>query len=146
MTKIAHSTIINAPLKEVFKYASDWRKWEEWFEGVFKFAPTTDLPHGNGARYKYKAKLMKTTFVIETEIYDFEENVGWRGKATKGMEHGTFWNFEDMGNNTTKFTYGLEYKMPIPVIGNWIDSKWVKPQWDKIIQNSLQNISKILNQ
>ena len=145
MTKIVHSIILHAPLEEVFEYVSDWRKWEEWFEGVSNFEPTTKTKKGNGTRYKYKANLMGLKATVETEIHDFVENQGWRGVAVRGMPHETYWNFEKIKGDT-KFTYGLEYSLPIPIIGNSLDSLLLKPQWNKIIINSLQNLAKKFNQ
>ncbi len=51
----------------------------------------------------------------------------------------TFWNFEPLGSGT-KFTYALEYQLPVPLLGSLIDSLLMKRQWDKIIVNSLDNL------
>lgn len=34
---------------------------------------------GNGARYKYKAWLMRLPATVETEIHDYVETSGWKG-------------------------------------------------------------------
>jgi hypothetical protein len=67
------------------------------------------------------------------------ENEGWTGVSTKGMPHKTFWKFEPVAEGT-KMTYGLEYALDIPWIGNWLDKTFIRPQWDKIISNSLKNL------
>ena len=139
MTVISKSISIDAPINTVFEYASNYKKWQDWFEGVSSFKPTTDSHRGNGTRYAYKAKMMGLTVGIETEIHDFVQNKGWSGKATKGMPHQTFWKFESI-NEGTKFTYALEYDLNFPLIGKWIDKTFIKPQWDKIIERSLQNL------
>jgi hypothetical protein len=76
MTRIEHSIIIKVPLRDVFNYASDWRRWSEWFEGVSNFRPTTAVEQGNGARYAYKARMMGISVNVETEIQDFVQNAG----------------------------------------------------------------------
>jgi uncharacterized membrane protein len=139
-TRIEKSIMINKPIGEVFSYASDWQKWAEWFEGVSDFKPTTEIKKGNGARYAYKAKMMGLSVPVETEIHDFVTNKGWTGKATKGMSHKTQWIFEATAEGT-KFTYALEYKLPIPVLGTVIDKHMMQPQWNKIIEKSLENLS-----
>ncbi len=139
MTHIEHTITIEAPIEEVFNYAADFRKWSEWFDGVSDFKATTKITQGNGARYAYKARLMGFSARIETEVRDFIPNRGWRGIATRGMAHRTFWNFEQVGNGT-RFTYALEYQLPIPLLGSLLDSLFMKPQWDKIITNSLNNL------
>lgn len=139
MTQIEKSILILAPLEKVFAYASDYQKWEEWFEGVSGFKPITEIARGNKTRYAYKAKMMGLSIGMETEINDFMENEGWTGVSTKGMPHKTFWKFEPVDEGT-KMTYGLEYALDIPWIGNWLDKTFMRPQWDKIISNSLKKL------
>ncbi len=143
MTRIEKSIIIQSDIEEVFKYASDFTKWKVWFEGVSDFTPSTEKTRGNATRYTYKAKMMGLKVNLETEIHEFVENRGWTGRATKGMPHQTFWKFEpvDLG---TKMTYGLEYSIEVPFIGRWLDNTFIKPQWNKIISKSLENLKHVL--
>jgi hypothetical protein len=139
MTRISRSVLIDTPLKEVFEYASDWRVWADWFEGVSSFRPTTEVVRGNGARYEYKAQLMGIPARVETEIHDFVENSGWTGVATKGMPHRTQWIFESEDDGT-RFTYLLEYEFPVPFLGPLIDRYFLKREWCRILEKSLQNL------
>jgi uncharacterized membrane protein len=135
MTKIEASVDIAAPVEEVFAYASDWRHWEDWWEGVSSFKPTTERTTGTGTRYAYKAWVVGLTVNLETEIHDFSENVGWRGVVTKGMPHRTQWVFEGKGG-TTRLTYILEYSLPVPLL----DSLLMKPGWRRRLERSLENL------
>jgi uncharacterized protein YndB with AHSA1/START domain len=139
MTRIEHSVIIQAPIEKVFSYTADYQKWSEWFEGVSDFRATTTVSQGNGARYAYKARMMGVSAKIETEIHDFQLNRGWKGVATKGMPHLTQWIFEPITEGT-KFTYILEYDMPIPLLCSLLDSLFMKPKWTKILEKSLNNL------
>jgi uncharacterized membrane protein len=135
ITRIEASVDIAAPVEEVFAYASDWRRWEDWWEGVSSFKPTTERARGTGTRYAYKAWMAGLTVNLETEIHDFVENVGWRGEVTKGMPHRTQWLFEAKGA-ATRLTYILEYSLPVPLL----DSLLMKPGWRKRLEMSLQNL------
>jgi uncharacterized protein YndB with AHSA1/START domain len=139
MTRVEASVDINAPLADVFAFASDWRQWEEWWEGVSAFRPTTEVTRGNGTRYAYKAWVAGLALNFETEIHDFVENVGWRGMATKGPPHRTQWVFEALGD-TTRLTYILEYSLPVPVLGPLLDSLLMRPGWHRRLEKSLQNL------
>ena len=141
MTRIEHTIVIDARIEKVFNYASDHRKWDEWFEGVSAFNPTTAITRGNGARYAYKARLMGVSASVETEVHGFIENRGWTGVATKGMPHRTYWTFTPTSAGT-RFTYALEYQLPIPLLGPLLDSLFMRAQWDKIIVTSLENLRK----
>ncbi len=139
MQKIEKSVEIDAPIVDVFAYASDWRRWEEWWEGVTKFRPTTQVTRGNGARYAYKAWVAGLTVNLETEIRDFEENAGWTGIATKGPPHRTQWVFEEKGQRT-RLTYILEYDLSWPVLGPILDFLLMRPGWRRMLEHSLRNL------
>ena len=139
MFQAEHSIVIDAPAEKVFAYASDWRKWHEWFEGVSSFTPTTVTEKGTGTRYAYKATVMGIRIPVEIEIHDYVENEGWNGVSTKGAPHKTRWRFDTIGNRT-RFTYGLEGHLPVPVLGKLLDRFFLQSQWDKIIVKSLVNL------
>lgn len=142
MTRVEATVRIGAPLAEVFAYASDWRKWEDWWDGVSDFKPTTELTRGNGTRYAYKAWIAGVTLNLETEIHEFKENVGWTGLAIKGPPHRTQWIFEDCGDST-KLTYVLCYSLPVPVLGPLLDVVLMRPGWRRRLEKSLQRLKNL---
>ena len=139
MTRVEASVEVNAPLEEVFAFASDWRRWDDWWEGVSGFHPTTEITRGNGTRYAYKAWIAGLPLNVETEIHDFVENVGWRGMVTRGVPHRTQWVFEAKGD-ATRLTYILEYSLPVPVLGPLADSLLMRPGWRRRLETSLRNL------
>jgi hypothetical protein len=139
MTRIEYSITIEASIEKVFDFASDYRNWHRWFEGVSEFKPTTAISQGNGARYAYQAQIMGFSASVETEIRDFVTNRGWTGVSTKGMSARTYWRFEPAGSATI-FTYALEYRLPVPILGDLLDALFIRPQWKKIITKSLSNL------
>lgn len=143
MTEIKRSVEIDALVVEVFRFAADWQNWPKFFEAVSEFKPTTELTRGNGARFAYKAKLLGIKAPVETEIRDFVENEGWTGVSVKGMEHKTQWVFAQE-NSKTRFTYVLSYRLPLPVLGGVLDALFVKPAWERIIENSLLNLKGLM--
>ena len=77
MTEISRTIKIEAPVQEVFKYASDYKKWQEFYEGVSNFKPITETSRCNGTNYIYKAKIFGMTATVGTEVTQFKENEGW---------------------------------------------------------------------
>jgi len=109
-------------------------------EGVSLFTPVSESRCGNGARYAYKARMIGFSFPVETEVHDFETDKGWNGISQKGPPHRIHWKFEP-ADEGTRFIYGLEFEIPIPVLGPLLETSFLKPQWEKIIRNSLQNLN-----
>ena len=143
MTEIKRSIIIEAPVNVVFEYASDYKKWPEFFEGVSDFKPITTITRGTGSKYIYKAKALGMNVTVGTEVQQFKENEGWIGKSFKGLEHQTQWIFEK-SNGNARFTFIQHYKLPFYLGGKLIDKMFAEPAWMKIIDNSLHNLKRIM--
>jgi uncharacterized membrane protein len=143
MTEIKRSINIKAPVEKVFSYASDYKKWSEFFEGVSDFKPITAITRGSGTKYIYKAKALGMKVTVGTEVQQFKENEGWIGKSFKGLEHQTQWIFEK-SNGNTEFTFIQRYKLPFFLGGKFIDKMFAEPAWINIIEHSLQNLKKIM--
>ena len=139
MTRIERTVVIQAPVERVFSYTADHQKWAEWFESVSDVKATTGVTQGNGARYAYRVRVMTVSARVETEIHDYVQNRGWTGLSTRGLPHRTRWIFEPIGS-ATRFTYIVEGHLPIPLIGSLCDSLFLQPQWEKIVQHSLNNL------
>lgn len=145
MTRIEDSVVIDAPVEAVFGYASDWRRWPEWFEGVSDVRSTSETIRGTGARYSYRVRVLGLPASVETELQDFVEGQGWTGVGTRGLPHRTQWRFEAQGQST-RFTYGLEYRLPPPLLGAMLDALFAKREWRGIIRRSLSSLQEHFSQ
>jgi len=145
MTEIKRSIKIKAPVDKVFKVASDYQKWPEFFEGVSDVKPMTETTHGNGAKFIYKVKVLGMKVTVGTEFQQFKENEGWIGKSFKGIEHQTQWIFEK-SNGNTEFTFIQNYKFPFYFGGKFIDKMFAQPEWIKIIEHSVQNLKRLMEE
>ncbi len=145
MTHISRSVFIDAPLSRVFAYASEWSRWEDWFEGVSGFRPLTEIEKGNGAKYAYRAKMMGISVPVDAEVRDFRKNKGWVATGKKGMPYTAKWTFREKGGGT-EFTYALEYTLTIPLIGGFLDRKLMIPEWENILEKSLANLKATIEQ
>jgi len=139
MIRIEHSVVVQAPVEQVFSYAADYRRWPEWYQGLSDVTATTSVTLGNSARYAYTVRVLGVSATVETEIRDFVQNRGWAGISTKGIPHRTRWVFEPAGP-ATRFTHAVEGRLPVLLVGPLLDSLLLKPQWDRIVKNSLNNL------
>ena len=139
MTKVEASIEINKPVKEVFTYASDWKHWDEWREGVSDLKPTSEIKKGNNARYAYKAHVGGLKFHLETEIHYYKENLGWQGIVNKGLPHKMQWLFKNKVSKTN-VTYIIEYSPPWFLIGPLLNFFVLKPNWQRMLKKTLNNL------
>jgi uncharacterized membrane protein len=143
MTEICKTIVINAPVSKVFDFASNYMNWPEFFEGISDIRPVTQITSDNGARFMYRAQLMGLKMTVGTEFRDFKRNMGWTGKSFKGLDAETRWIFKDL-NGKTEFTYIQRYKLPFYMGGDFMDKKFIEPQWIEIIDKSLQNLKGLM--
>ena len=145
MARIEDSVVVNAPVDAVFGYASDWRRWPDWFEGLSDVRSTSEMTRGTGARYAYRVRVMGVPASVETEIQEFVEGQGWTGVGTRGLPHRTHWRFEAQGQST-RFTYALEYRLPLSLLGAALDALFVNREWRGIVRKSLSNVQRHFSQ
>jgi len=143
MTEIKKIINISAPVNKVFEYASDYRNWPEFFQGLSDVKPVTEQIRNNGARFIYKVTVLGMKVTVGTEFRHFKENEGWIGKSFKGIEHQTQWIFEK-SNGNTQFTFIQKYKFPFYFGGKLIDQMFAQSEWIKIIDHSLHNLKRIM--
>lgn len=143
MGEIRRSITIEAPVNEVFRFASDYQKWPEFFVGVSDVRPVSETTRGNGAKFIYKVKALGAKVTVGTELKEFRENEGWSGKSFKGLEHQTQWIFKK-SNGNTEFTFIQWYKLPLYLGGKLVERLFAEPEWIKIIEGSLQNLKRIM--
>jgi uncharacterized membrane protein len=139
MTKVESSIEINKPVKDVFSYASNWKYWKDWREGIADLKPTTRIERGNNSRYSYKALVAGLKFNLETEVHYYKENVGWQGIVYKGLPHKMQWQFENKTNKTI-VTYTIEYSPPWFLIGHLLSFFILKPNWQRMLKKTLNNL------
>jgi coenzyme Q-binding protein COQ10 len=140
MKKVERTIIIEAPVQEVFSYAANWQFWSDWFDGFTNCSSITEIERGNGAIYDYKMWVLGIPFRTQTEIHNFVENKGWSGHRIKGVPHKTTWIFEDVEGHT-KFTYIVEYSLPIPILGPILCLLLMNNAWRRILKKSLNNLT-----
>ena len=143
MNEIKRSIEIDAPVRKVFEYTSNYLNWHEFFEGVSNVKPITETIHSDGAKFIYKVKVLGMKVIVGTEFQQFRENEGWTGKSFKGIEHQTQWIFKK-SNSHTEFTFIQRYKFPWYFGGRFIDKMFAESEWIRIIENSLQNVKRIM--
>ena len=139
LTKVESSIEIKKPVRDIFAYASDWKHWKEWRVGATDIKPVTEKEIGNNTRFNYKARVAGMIFNLETEIHNFKENVGWQGIVRKGLPHKMKWSFENKIRSTI-VTYTIEFSTAWYIIGPLLDSFILKPKWQRMIEETLNNL------
>ena len=109
MGHLAHQAVTDAPLERVFDYMADSSNVPEWFYGVQRFEPLTDLKRGLGSRYAISVNVGRT-LTAKFECTEFIENELIAVQTFDGLHASSRWTFEPDGAGTSirgEFDYTL---------------------------------------
>jgi ligand-binding SRPBCC domain-containing protein len=145
MATLERTVEIRAPAETVFDFVV--AQWEAnmsfWQGGVYKWTPLTRGAMGDGFRVRYVARMLGVGFQIEMEVEDFLRYEGWVAVSRKGPSAEGRWRFVS-DDGKTRFTYGLSYDLPPPVIGPLMDRLLMKRLWSNAIDRSLANLKRLI--
>jgi len=110
-----------------------------FFEGLYDWHVKSGARMGDGFRISYNVKILGVETKIEMKVDEFIENKGWISNSTDGPKTRGEWRFAP-NNGGTRFTYVLDYKMPMPGIGGILDKLLVRKTWVRLIDKSLENL------
>lgn len=144
MAKVEKSVLIEAPVQKVCAFAKDWRNIQRYMVYVHEVTPVTDKTIGPGAKLKLRVKFLGSMRDAEWEGTEYTENVGWAFNATlMGRTAIKSWRFAKV-NGKTRVDFTLEWKTSPPVIGQMMDMLLLKPQWNKLYEQSFQKMKSLI--
>lgn len=145
MTKVETSVLIEAPIENVYAFASDWRNFRRYCTYIRDVRPLTEKTLGEGAELGLKVKFRGLPL-----------NAVWRGVGEANTQGWAFdaklmgrwarktWRLSPV-NDATRLTFVLEYSMPpIPLVANLMDSLWMRPGWERIYAESFANLKRVM--
>ncbi|MFC1994133.1 SRPBCC family protein [Chloroflexota bacterium] len=118
MARVEKSITINAPLEKVFGYISETTNLPEIWPSLIDIKDMHWTVNGRWFRWAYKMAGM----LFEGTAEDSEHTVNKRIMTnTKGGLNSTIaWIFESE-NGSTKVTFIVDYKIPVPLLGKLAD-------------------------
>ena len=124
MAKLENSITINAPVEKIFNYISDQTHLPEIWPSLVEITDMKQLPNG-GSSNRWKYKMAGIHLSGTSEDIEYEANQRLVSKTKGGVDSIQTWTFqpEDGG---TKVTFGVEYTIPVPVLGKLAEAIIVK--------------------
>lgn len=115
MSKILHSTIIQAPAERVFQYLDDKTHFPEFWPSMIEVSDIRDLPNG-GKHFHWVYKMAGLRFEGDTDDIEYVPNKKIVGRAEKGIESTITWKLDEHGGET-ELTFEANYNVPVPLVG-----------------------------
>jgi uncharacterized protein YndB with AHSA1/START domain len=130
MPKIEKTITIHAPVEKVFAYWTDPAKVPEFWPSVVEVKDVQKLPNGgNSFRWVYKMAGMR--FEGSSEDVEFVPNQRTVTEGRGGIENTMRVTFEPEDGGT-KLTFGIEYHVPVPLLGKLAEAAIVKLNQNEI--------------
>ena len=144
MTRIEKQVVIGRPLNEVLAFARDWRNIPKYFDYIQTVKPLTDKTDRPGAKLLVNLTFMGRKMTSEWEVMEYDAAKGWTVKTPlMGIEPTKTWSFVPAGE-TTRTSFTLEYEPAPPVIGPLVDGLLLRRKWDKLCEQGMLNLKRII--
>ena len=116
MVQIEKSTHINASIEEVFHYMDAPEHQAEITPSLVESELIERLPNGGSrASWMYKMAGVKLSGEVQATTYEPPARIEF---AMEGDLEGRIWWTLEAEDGGTRFTYGTEYAIPVPVLQN----------------------------
>ena len=114
MKKVERSIAINAPVEKVFNYVTNPMKQIDWMPSMMDVKDVTGSGVGQSHQWAYKMAGMLFKGESITTEYISNERVTTKSKG--GITSTFTFDFQTLENGT-KLDMGIEYEIPVPVVG-----------------------------
>ena len=143
MATIAAEDVTDAPLEQVFAYVADSANVPQWFYGVQRFEPLTELTRGLGSKYAISLNVGKT-LAAKFECIEFVENELIAVRTFDGPKASSRWTFEPAGAGT-RIRGEFDYTLPGGPAGVAL-SALIKPVMGIAVKQTTANLLKYAGQ
>lgn len=114
MVRIEKSTHIDVPVEDAFQYMDAPSNQAEITPSLVESELIERLPNGGSrATWAYKMAGVRLKGEVRATTYDPRQRIEF---AMEGDLEGRIWWIFEAENGGTRFTYGTEYEIPIPVV------------------------------
>ena len=142
MAHIERTTLIEAPIADVFEYATIIPKLTEWWPSLMDVRKYTQERMATGVRYEWTYKMVGVKLDGTAEILECAKNehVRWEnGGAIPGMFD---WRYAREAG-MTRVTVSLDYTVPGSVLGKLADKLFVERLNEREAESVLAHLKSI---
>lgn len=126
MTRIEKSTVIEAPIAQVFGYCGRIPLLPEWWANLVSVRNYAKEQAEKGLKYDWTYKMLGMNLDGSTEILDVVPNKRYLSKGTGGIPNTLEQTFEEAGPGKTRYKVTLEYTVPGSVLGKIADKLFIE--------------------
>lgn len=148
MSRVKAMRIVDAPIEDVFNF-TDWcYNNPEWVPFIHKsWIITLPHPDGLGKIIHYVGEMMARKLEWEARSVKFESNRHWGLKAVSRlpakMNMESDMQFEALEPRKTRITLTMQYRVPYPLIGWFIDRFFIRRETQKMADAAAEGIQKM---
>lgn len=113
---IEQTTLIDAPLEQVFAYYADPRNLPEIWPSLLEVKDVETDENGNPVSFGWVFKMAGMRFSGQSEVSEFEPNRRYVTESRGGIDSTFVTAFEERGGHTEVHEV-VSYRVPIPLVG-----------------------------
>ena len=112
MAHIEESTVVAAPIEDVFQLVADHRRARTWMEGFDRFDHISGPERGVGARVRAEGRFMGVPVRSDLEIVEYVSPERLVSQSTTGIRSRTVWTLTAV-DGQTKVSFTGDYHLPL---------------------------------
>ncbi len=137
MVRVEKSTHIDGPVEDIFRYMDTPENQAEITPSLVESELIERLPNGGSrASWIYKMAGVKLSGEVRATTYAPPARIEFA--MTGDLEGRIWWTLEDE-NSGTRFTYGTEYEIPVPVLQN-VAEAFARRYNEREVETLLRNL------
>lgn len=144
MVTVQKSILINRPIDEVYRYATDPKHWFRWYSGLSE--PRNLKGQGEAGTTMdldiHLFGMQLPIIVAVTENACTATGYVWKGLVKGSIDSIQSWTYTPEGNGT-RIDYEEEYEMPPSVMAKLADKLIIKRMMNNAMDQSLKNLKEI---
>src|SRR2546425_10648822 len=148
-TKVEASVLIDAPVEKVFSRIAQHDSCNDWLEFVSSARYTSKEKTGVGVSAHHWDQVMGRKMEWDGRVIEWAENdcIVWQAISgtPQAMRMKAVNRVENEGNGT-RYSLEVEYMPPYSILGRIMDLVMIKRNIRKMVQQSAQNLKRILEQ
>jgi uncharacterized membrane protein len=142
--RINHSTVLAAPIEDVWAIVTDPERVLDYMSGVTRWEVVGERATGLGARYRMLFRVGAAEVGGLVELVEFDEPCDFAWTSVTGLDHRGRWRLREMPGGRTRIELRLSYVVEGAGLSGWIAERVAAPTVSGHVRRTLAQLTRMV--
>jgi uncharacterized membrane protein len=142
--RINHSTLLSAPIEDVWAIVTDPERVLDYMSGVTRWEVAGERATGLGARYRMLFRVGAAEVGGLVEVVEFDEPCDFAWTSVTGLDHRGRWRLREMPGGRTRIELRLSYVVEGAGLSGWIAERVAAPTVSGHVRRTLGRLTRLV--